>query len=80
MSFVCGVDARTPYEEIVTPLIRLFFGTFIREVILFYRIFRQVEELIGLVAVVVDILLGALDARQALSFVETTEHERAPFG
>src|SRR5919202_1995400 len=76
---VCGVDVRTPLEEGLAPFLYLF-AAFVRQVVLLQRIFGEVEEFVGLVAVVVDVLLVALYARRTRFVVETAEHEGAVFG
>ena len=50
---VHGVDARTPTKKLLTPLVYLFFRALARQVVLLEGIFVEVEELVGLVAIVV---------------------------
>src|SRR3569833_1134998 len=75
-----GVDARTPDEETIAALIHLFFSVFVRQVPPFERIFGEVEELVGLVAVVVYVLLVTLYARQTRVLVEAAKVQDTVFG
>src|SRR5215210_3056712 len=61
---VNGVDLRAPLEKLAASLLHLFLAP-TRQVRLLERIFGQVKELVGLVIVVIDVLLGALEAFQA---------------
>ena len=57
---VGAIYARTPLEELFASLVQLFFVALAREVVLLEGILRQVKDLLGLVAVVIDVLLVAL--------------------
>src|SRR5918993_2127498 len=72
---VQGLDSRTPPQELLSAFVHLFSGAFAGEVVLFTGVFRQVEEFVGPVSVVVDVLLENLDARQALVLVKAADHE-----
>src|SRR5215207_1151494 len=73
-------DPRAPFEERGSPVVQLTFAQSLREVLLLPRVLAEVEYLVGLVAVVVDVLLRALQACQARLFAPAAEVQGAVRG
>src|SRR5215208_4797291 len=80
LSFVGGCDPALPREQVVAEALDLLLALLLYDVVALVGIARQVEVLVGHVAVVVDVLLVVPDARQARVLVVAARHERAVFG
>src|SRR5919112_1618487 len=65
LEFVGGCDPALPREQVVPEGFYLLLALLLYDVVALVGIARQVEVLVGLVAVVVDVLLVTADARQA---------------
>src|SRR3712207_5884971 len=76
---VGGSDLGLPGQQVVAEGFDLLIVLSLYDVVLFAGILREVEELLTLVAVVIDVLLVALYARQARTLVIAARHERAFF-
>src|SRR5919107_5634394 len=77
LEFVGGCDPALPREQVVPEGFYLLLALLLYDVVALVGIARQVEVLVGLVAVVVDVLLVTADARQARVLVVAARHERA---
>ena len=62
-----------PLDQFFLSFIYLCFAVFACEVVLLKGVFRKIEDLLGLVIVVVGIFFGALNARQADVLVPAAE-------
>src|ERR687893_143629 len=68
---------RSQFEQLAPALLQLFGGALSGQVLKFGGILGEVEDLFGLVFEVVDVLLLALEARQARARVPAAEHKGA---
>src|SRR3712207_6544136 len=76
---VGGSDLGLPSQQVVAEGFYLLIVLSLYDVVLFEGILREVEELLTFVAVMIDVLLVALYARQAGTLVITARHKRAFF-
>src|SRR5918994_1571854 len=80
LSFVGGCDPALPRQQVVAEVLDLLLALLIYDVVALVGIAREVEVLVGHVAVVVDVLLVVPDARQARVLVVAARYERAILG
>src|SRR5919112_354443 len=75
--FVGGIDPGLPAQKVTSEGFDLLFALALYDVVTLLGILREVEVLIGLVAVVVDVLLVVLYAREARADVVAARHKGA---
>src|SRR5215211_6315043 len=66
--------SQTPLKKLIASLFDLF-AALVRKIFLLERVSRKIEDLIGLVTVVVNVLLGAFKAGLARALKPTAEHK-----
>src|SRR3712207_5984186 len=75
-----GLDPALPGQKCFAEAFDLGLALPRYDVVALVRVRREIKVLVGLVAVVVDVLLGVLYARQARVLVVAARHEGAVFG
>src|SRR5829696_1329369 len=80
LPLVGGLDPALPGQQVFAEGFDLGLALLLYDVVALVGVYREVEVLVGLVAVVVDVLLVVLYARQARVLVVAARHEGAIFG